>query len=195
MNNLDRQLAIQYYKSHLIRKIKRLTIRNPFFMFLRNVWLFRRELWNFRKFDYKYNLDLFCRSLEHTRDFMASPNAVCESSAQAAEEIYEFLEAMDNFHNHVEIGIGELGYDFSPLRGEHSEEEKEKGINRGVKPVTELGPEIPLFSVYAQVMLQDNAFYLPKEIYKKQRVVDNQRLLRSLNNDKKYTEMIDGQYR
>ena len=80
-------------------------------------------------------------------------------------------------------------------RQEAAKEEKEKGINRGVKPVTELGPEIPLFSVYAQVMLQDSAFYLPKEIYKKQRVVDNQRLLRSLNNDKKYTEMIDGQYR
>ena len=80
-------------------------------------------------------------------------------------------------------------------RQETAKEEKEKGINRGVKPITELGPEIPLFSVYAQVMLQDSAFYLPKEIYKKQRVVDNQRLLRSLNNDKKYTEMIDGQYR
>lgn len=80
-------------------------------------------------------------------------------------------------------------------RQEAAKEEKERGINRGVKPVTELGPEIPLFSIYSQVMLQDSAFYLPKEIYKKQRVVDNQRLLRSLNNDKKYTEMIDGQYR
>ena len=126
MKKLDRQLAIQYYKSHLIRKIKRLTIRNPFFMFLRNVWLFRRELWNFRKFDYKYNLDLFCRSLEITRDFLASEDAIAEPAPQNAEEIEDFLEAIDNFHNHVEIGMEELGYDFSPLFGHGSEEEMEK---------------------------------------------------------------------
>ena len=87
MKKLERQLEIMFYKRLVIQKIKRLTIRNPLLMFLKNVWLFRRELWNFRTFDYKYNLDLFCRSLEHTRDFMASPNAVCESSAEAAEDI------------------------------------------------------------------------------------------------------------
>jgi hypothetical protein len=77
---------------------------------------------------------------------------------------------------------------------EVAKQEKERGINKVVKPVTELGPEIPLFSAYTQVMLQDSAFYLPKEIYKKQRVVDNQRLLRSLNNDAKFDELINIQY-
>lgn len=79
-------------------------------------------------------------------------------------------------------------------RQEAKQEQKDKALNRGVKSVTELGPEIPLFSTYAQVMLPDSAFYIPKEIYKKQRVIDNVRLLRSLSNDRRYEELLNQQY-
>lgn len=116
-----KKLENMVFRMNLIRKIKRLTIYNPLFMFLKNIWLFRKELWNFRTFDYKYNMDLFCRSLEHTRDFMASSDAVCESSNQTAEEIDDFLNAIDDFNNHVGVGIDELGYDFSPLWSESEE--------------------------------------------------------------------------
>lgn len=74
------------------------------------------------------------------------------------------------------------------------QEQKDKALNKGIKTVTELGPEIPLFSVYTLVYLPDGAMYVPKEIYKKQRVVDNQRLLRSLSNDRKYEDLINQQY-
>jgi hypothetical protein len=45
------------------------------------------------------------------------------------------------------------------------------------------------------VALQDVAFYQTKEIYRNQRVVDNQRVLRQLASDKLHQEMVDLQYR
>lgn len=75
------------------------------------------------------------------------------------------------------------------------QEYTEKTVNKNVVANTELGPQIPGFSLYATLVLPDTAFYAPKQVYRNQKVVDNQRLLRSLNNDKKYTEMLDGQYR
>jgi hypothetical protein len=77
---------------------------------------------------------------------------------------------------------------------ENRQEQKDKGINKGVSSNTELGAEIPLFSVYAQVMLPDNPFYAPKQVYKNQRVVDNNRLLRSLSNDARFEQLINQQY-
>ena len=34
--------------------------------FLRNLWFFRNELWEFRGWDYSHNLNMFARSLERT---------------------------------------------------------------------------------------------------------------------------------
>lgn len=77
---------------------------------------------------------------------------------------------------------------------ESRQEYKDKAMNKGVKSLADLGPEIPLFSVYSQVMLPDITFYVPKEIYKKQRVVDNARLFRSLTSDGLHEQMIQQQY-
>ena len=41
-------------------------------MFIENLWFFRKELWEFRSWDYSYNLSLLKRSLEktcHTLEF------------------------------------------------------------------------------------------------------------------------------
>lgn len=75
------------------------------------------------------------------------------------------------------------------------QEYTEKAVNKNIGVNTDLGPQIPGFSLYSTLVLPDTVFYAPKQVYRNQKVVDNQRLLRSLNNDKKYTEMIDGQYR
>jgi hypothetical protein len=75
------------------------------------------------------------------------------------------------------------------------QEYTEKAVNKNISVNTDLGPQIPGFSLYSTLVLPDTAFYVPKQVYRNQKVVDNQRLLRSLNNDKKYTEMLDGQYR
>ena len=45
------------------------------------------------------------------------------------------------------------------------------------------------------VALADAAFYSSKEIYRNQRVVDNQRVLRQLSSDRLHQQMIDQQYR
>lgn len=38
--------------------------------FVKNVWFFRKQLWDFRSWDYSYNLQLFARSLEATSDLL-----------------------------------------------------------------------------------------------------------------------------
>lgn len=38
--------------------------------FVKNVWFFRKELWDFKGWDYSYNLQLFARSLESTSDLL-----------------------------------------------------------------------------------------------------------------------------
>jgi hypothetical protein len=47
---------------------------------------------------------------------------------------------------------------------------------------------------YLNLTLRDAAFYAPKEVYRNQRNVDNQRALRLLTNDSKHKEMVEMQY-
>lgn len=47
---------------------------------------------------------------------------------------------------------------------------------------------------YAQLRLQDAAFYQPREIYRGQRVIDNARVLRGLGTDRLHQQMVDQQY-
>lgn len=39
-----------------------------FFLGLKNFWYFRKEIYEFRWYDYQFNLDLFRKSLEYTAD-------------------------------------------------------------------------------------------------------------------------------
>jgi hypothetical protein len=52
------------------------------------------------------------------------------------------------------------------------------------------------YSVYTSLFLQDVAFYAPKEIYRNQKVIDNQRAVRVLNfaSELKHQEMVNQQY-
>lgn len=36
--------------------------------FVKNIWRFRKELWKFKTWDYRFNIDLFVRSLELLKD-------------------------------------------------------------------------------------------------------------------------------
>ena len=51
------------------------------------------------------------------------------------------------------------------------------------------------FDAYQNLAIREIAFYQPREIYRRQRTVDNLRTLRSLGQDAKHQEMIDQQYR
>lgn len=98
-----------------VRKIKKWLFVNSPVLFVKNCWRFRKQLANFRTFDYKYNLDLFCASLEITRDFMLSDQTVSAGTEKTAEEIQHFLDLLKRHDNAIEIAERELGYEFSPL--------------------------------------------------------------------------------
>lgn len=77
-------------------------------------------------------------------------------------------------------------------------------VNRNVQP-NELAGKIDIatmatvpvgYQAYS-IVLKDAAFYEPKEVYKNQRTVDNERVLRGLTrgSDAKHQEMIDQQYK
>jgi hypothetical protein len=51
------------------------------------------------------------------------------------------------------------------------------------------------YNAYLQLALKDAAFYSPKEIYRNQKTIDNNRALRQLASDRLHQEMVDQQYR
>ena len=119
----------------LVRKIKRWLFVNSPVLFVKNCWRFRKELAKFRTFDYKYNLDLFCASLEITRDFMLSENTVSQGAEKTAEEIQHFLDLLERYHNAIEIAEQELGYEFSPL--EDPDVEKDRRLITRIESIEE----------------------------------------------------------
>ena len=62
--------------------------------------------------------------------------------------------------------------------------------------LTAMAKQPPGFELYMMGM-RDVSFYQPKEIYKNQKVIDNQRVLRQLNNrsDRIHEEMVNEQYK
>ena len=119
----------------LIRKIKRWLFVNSPVLFVKNCWRFRKELAKFRTFDYKYNLDLFCASLEITRDFMLSEDTVSQGSEKTAEEIQHFLDLLKRHHNAIEIAEQELGYEFSSL--ENPDVERDQRLLTRIESIEE----------------------------------------------------------
>ena len=95
-----------------LKEIKRILFYNSFIMFLRNVWAFRRELANFRVFDYHYNLSIFCRSLELTKEFLESDKTISEGAKENAEQIEQFLKDIHRFEHSLEYVEAELGEEF-----------------------------------------------------------------------------------
>lgn len=95
--------------------------------FFINIWRFRKQLSEFRAFDYQYNLNIYIRSLEITRDFMNSEKALSSSAKEVAQEIDYTLQLFDDYKNHIEIAEKELGYTFGDdFLVDQSEEEQQK---------------------------------------------------------------------
>lgn len=61
--------------------------------------------------------------------------------------------------------------------------------------IASLGTGPTNFASYTNLVLQDTVFYLPKEIYRNQRVIDNARALRQLSSDRLHKELVEQQYR
>lgn len=81
------------------------------------------------------------------------------------------------------------------MQAEQRVERKAEQSRPAPPPPAEFGPVAPAFTAYTALVLQDVAFYAPKEIYRGQRVVDNARALRQLGNDKRHQDLVDLQYR
>lgn len=64
------------------------------------------------------------------------------------------------------------------------------GVSLAVMAVAPQG-----YGDYLNFTLRDAAFYAPREVYRNQRNVDNQRALRQLTNDSRHREMVEQQYR
>lgn len=95
------------------RKLYSKIYNNPILLFFKNCWKFRKDLSNFREYDYRYNLDLFLSSLKITRDFMLSKEAVSLDSLENSREIQKFIDLISRHDNAAEFVEKELGYKLS----------------------------------------------------------------------------------
>jgi len=68
--------------------------------FFKNIWLFRKPLWQFHWFDYSYNLRLFKRSLEITCDnFEKYGYELEENKNLRIQKMRRVIELLDNHIN------------------------------------------------------------------------------------------------
>lgn len=106
--------------------LQRFLFKWDIFMFAKNIWRFRRELWRFRAYDYDYNLSLFIRSLEITRDFLESDKVMAACSRENADQISDFIDSIDQFKNAIERAEKEMGYEFIPFSNDYSKEQSQR---------------------------------------------------------------------
>jgi hypothetical protein len=77
-------------------------------MFLENLWYFRRELWEFRSWDYTFNLNLLKRSLEKTVNTLEFYGMEIEGSRmKKVVKIKRVIELIDNIQNGNYLGRAE----------------------------------------------------------------------------------------
>jgi hypothetical protein len=106
-------------------------------MFFENLWYFRRELWEFRSWDYTFNLSLLKRSLEktvHTLEFYGQE--IESGRMKKVVKIKRVIELIDNVQNGDYIGraekeLGELK-NSDWLFDEREDTPEEKEHNRKV---------------------------------------------------------------
>lgn len=64
--------------------------------FIRNIWFFRKELYEFRSWDYTYNLQFLKRTLERTLICLENGNEVEESRLVKVNKIKRAVELLNN---------------------------------------------------------------------------------------------------
>jgi hypothetical protein len=86
-----------------------------FFVGLRNFWYFRKEIWNFRGWDYTFQLRLWRKSLIPLRDSILNGYEVRDTRLMKVEAIQEAIDLMDRIIDDVymDIAEAELGIEFS----------------------------------------------------------------------------------
>ena len=88
------------------------TVRYDIPRFFKNVWKFRKEMYDFHAWDYGYNLDLFKRSLELTADYLEKDGIEVDSSRlKKVAKIRRAVELLGNVrgNSYIEKAEEELG--------------------------------------------------------------------------------------
>lgn len=81
-------------------------------MFFENLWFFRKELWNFRSWDYTFNLNLLSRSLEKTVNTIEYyGHEVDISRMKKVEKMKRVIELLNHLRtdSYIEMAEKELG--------------------------------------------------------------------------------------
>lgn len=107
-------------------------IRYKIPMFFENIWYFRKQLWEFRSWDYTYNLRLFGRSLEKTAHTMEHFGHEVEitrmKKVEKIKRVVQIIQSLDesNYIDKAEEVLGDLKNLDGWLNGrEDSSEERE----------------------------------------------------------------------
>jgi hypothetical protein len=94
-------------------------------MFFENLWFFRKEIWNFRSWDYSFNLSLLSRSLEKTVNTIEYyGHEVDESRMKKVQKMKRVIELLNHIRSdsYIEMAEKELGeikhidWDFEPTK-------------------------------------------------------------------------------
>jgi hypothetical protein len=86
-----------------------------FFISLGNFWYFRKEIWNFRGWDYTFQLKLWRKSLIPLRDSILNGYEVRDTRMMKVEAIQEAIDLLDRIidDEYIDIAELELGINFS----------------------------------------------------------------------------------
>lgn len=103
-------------------------------MFLENLWFFRKQLWEFRSWDYKFNLNLLSRSLEKTVKTIEVHGQEVDISrlkkVKKIKRVIQIINSMDEF-TYIEKAEKELGElkNLDGWRGDREDTPEEKEHN------------------------------------------------------------------
>jgi len=78
---------------------------------VRNIWAFRKVLWNYRWWDYRYSLEAFRTSLEIMEKGMHGGLEVYESRSKKIQKMQRVIQLIKNVEedNYIEMAEAELG--------------------------------------------------------------------------------------
>ena len=83
-----------------------------FIKFIKNIWMFRKSLWNFRWWDYHYTLEMMKTCLKIMSDNLETKGLeVDESRMKKVEKMRRAIQIINNFkdYSHMEMAEKELG--------------------------------------------------------------------------------------
>jgi len=85
-----------------------------FFRGLYNFWYFRKEIWNFRPWDYSFQLRLWRKSLIPLRDSILNGYEVRDPRMSKVQAIQEAIDLLDNIieDDYISVAEGVLGIRF-----------------------------------------------------------------------------------